>query len=78
MEHLAAAVAEGHMAQGHIEAFRHDLLSSLVNEIGLLQLLQPVQHRVCHRQDVGRVIDDLHTAENGEGEQGNHQEIRER
>ena len=44
VEYLAAAVAEGHMAQGHIEAIRHDLLSSLVNEIGLLQLLQPIQH----------------------------------
>ena len=77
VEHLAAAVAEGHMAQGHIEALRHDLLTSLVNEIGLLQLLQTVQHRVRHRQDVGRIVDGLHTAEDGKGEQGDHQEILE-
>ena len=66
------------MGEGHIKPFRHDLFPALVNEIRMFQFLQPVQHRVCHRQDVGRVIDGLHTAENGEGKQGNHQEIRER
>ena len=78
VEYLAAPIPEGYMGEGHIEPLRRDLFPALVNEIRMFQFLQPVQHRVCHRQDVGRVIDGLHTAENGEGKQGNHQEIRER
>ena len=78
VEHLPLAVAEGHMGEGHVEPLRGDLPSVLVDEVGALQLLQPVQHGVRHRQDVGRVVDGLHTAEDGEGEQGDHQEIWER
>ena len=44
----------------------------------MLQLLKAIQYGVRHRQDVGRVVDGLHTAEDGEGEQGDHQEIWER
>ena len=78
VEHLAAPIPEGYMGEGHIELLWGYLPAVLVDEVGALQFLQPVQHRICHRQDVGRVIDGLHTAENGEGKQGNHQEIRER
>ena len=46
--------------------------------VAMLLTLQSVQHRIRHRQDVGCVIDGLHAAEDGEGEQGDHQEIQRR
>ena len=78
VEHLAAPIAEGHMREGYIKPLRGYLPAVLIDEVGALQFLQPVQHRIRHRQNMGGVIDGLHTAKDGEGEQGDHQEIRER
>ena len=44
VEHLPLAVAKGYMGEGHIELLRGDLPAGLVDEVGALQLLQPVQH----------------------------------
>ncbi len=44
VEYLPLAIAKGHMGEGHIEPLRSDLPSVLVDEVGVLQFLQPVQY----------------------------------
>ena len=68
MEHLPFAVSEGYMGQGHIKPLWDDLPPILIDEVRALQLLQPVQHRIRHRQDMGRIVDSFHAAKDGERE----------
>ena len=48
VEHLAAPIPEGHMGEGYIKPLRGYLPAVLIDEVGALQFLQPVQHRIRH------------------------------